>query len=856
MSLIPPNLDDRTFEQLLAECKRRIPLVCPTWTDFGESDPGMVLLELFAYLTEGLIYRQNRLPEKAYVEFLRLLGVKLTPPQAAIVELRFSVEKPAERDIEIPRGTRAAVGRSGDTADGLLFVTDSATRIPAGETFIDTTAHHCVEEVGELIGVGTGAPGLTLRVARPPIIAPLRQQLDLIVGVQSSEEEFDERQPSVLHEGKRFRIWIEQPSFANLQGDKWVYVADRMQGTIQFAPAVRVTETGGGLTGDPKVAGAFPAAGREIRVWYRRGGGLIGNAAANMIDTLKTQIPGVKVTNPREGSGGRDGETIENALVRGPQEMRTRERAVTADDFETLARQKLGAGSRAKALARAQNWRYAKPGTVDVLLVPMVPGQDQPGFRVSLDRLRDVQSEPLRDDIDKLLAERRPLAIQSAVKWTRYKVVVATGRVVVYRQENPQAVKERIIARLNQAISPLPNRIRKQGWNFGETLRAFHVHDCALNEPGVKFIDQVRFRVEEVPNRDVTAILPDPFQPETWYAASGPILYRTLNNGEGWEPAGRFPAQVVTTMASHPSRPGLLAAAAGKGADFQVSISRDCGETWEELARLNSTVYSMAWMDRNGEPILLLACEAGLFQRSLEHGKGPLLIPLTDQDHMPPPLAVSGTVNDEGQTCVAVALKRGGVWLSRDAAKDSSFRLIGARDADIRGLTVQTEGSRTFLWAAPYTTGDDEGSGCRRWELTRGQDPPEGWVSFPAGWKGGSCVAMAFAQSKGYAATHHAGILRLDTRAKDSAWESARIDAGLPQQGDSARLAPLSAVAADPRTGRVLAGSAQGVFRSDDQAATFRSISIRESDQVTLPDTWLFCPGEHELEVITEDEVN
>jgi len=59
-----PNLDDRDFNHWLKrEASHRAR--CPQWTDLSPGDPGIVLLEVFAYLTETMIYRLNRLPEKA-----------------------------------------------------------------------------------------------------------------------------------------------------------------------------------------------------------------------------------------------------------------------------------------------------------------------------------------------------------------------------------------------------------------------------------------------------------------------------------------------------------------------------------------------------------------------------------------------------------------------------------------------------------------------------------------------------------------------------------------------------------------------------------------------------------------------
>ena len=90
MALPLPNMDDRTFEQLREAAIARARQSAPDWTDFSAGEPGTVLLEAFAFLTDTMIYRLNRLPQRAYVEFLRLLGVVMLPPSAARVTLRFT----------------------------------------------------------------------------------------------------------------------------------------------------------------------------------------------------------------------------------------------------------------------------------------------------------------------------------------------------------------------------------------------------------------------------------------------------------------------------------------------------------------------------------------------------------------------------------------------------------------------------------------------------------------------------------------------------------------------------------------------------------------------------------------------
>ena len=83
------NLDDRTFEETTAEAVRLIPRYCPEWTNHNPSDPGMALVELFAWMTELVIYRLNQVPEKTYLSLLELMGLSLIPPQSARAVVRF-----------------------------------------------------------------------------------------------------------------------------------------------------------------------------------------------------------------------------------------------------------------------------------------------------------------------------------------------------------------------------------------------------------------------------------------------------------------------------------------------------------------------------------------------------------------------------------------------------------------------------------------------------------------------------------------------------------------------------------------------------------------------------------------------
>ena len=104
------QLDDRTFEDLVAEAVRRIPSYTPEWTDFNQSDPGITLVQLFAWLEEIIIYRLNQVPDKNYIKFLQMVGISLNLPAPAQAELTFTLtSKTLANAVLIPQGTQVSL---------------------------------------------------------------------------------------------------------------------------------------------------------------------------------------------------------------------------------------------------------------------------------------------------------------------------------------------------------------------------------------------------------------------------------------------------------------------------------------------------------------------------------------------------------------------------------------------------------------------------------------------------------------------------------------------------------------------------------------------------------------------------
>ena len=124
MSLPIPNLDDRRFQDLVDEAKRMIPSLTPEWTNHNLSDPGVALIEIFAWMSEQVIYRLNQVPERMYVEFLNMMGVEPFPASAARVPLTFLLAGVPNDAVVVPKGTEVATG------DGsIVFATLDELRI-------------------------------------------------------------------------------------------------------------------------------------------------------------------------------------------------------------------------------------------------------------------------------------------------------------------------------------------------------------------------------------------------------------------------------------------------------------------------------------------------------------------------------------------------------------------------------------------------------------------------------------------------------------------------------------------------------------------------------------------------------
>jgi predicted phage baseplate assembly protein len=100
------RLDPRHYQDLVDEARIRVGLRCPEWTDHNVSDPGMTLIDQFAWMTDILLYRVNRIPDRIHEALLNLLGIELHAPMAARADVRFTLAAPPTTPVVVSAGSQ------------------------------------------------------------------------------------------------------------------------------------------------------------------------------------------------------------------------------------------------------------------------------------------------------------------------------------------------------------------------------------------------------------------------------------------------------------------------------------------------------------------------------------------------------------------------------------------------------------------------------------------------------------------------------------------------------------------------------------------------------------------------------
>jgi baseplate J-like protein len=151
MPIPNPSLDDKSFQEIVEEARKKIPVYSRTWTDHNASDPGITFIEIFAWLAETQVYILNRIADKSYVKFLKLLGIK--PQEAVSPQMDVTFTSRKEEPLQVPKNSRLeSIGLD----RRIVFETDEEINVvPIEINKVGTFSKKGFADVTDII-IGTG----------------------------------------------------------------------------------------------------------------------------------------------------------------------------------------------------------------------------------------------------------------------------------------------------------------------------------------------------------------------------------------------------------------------------------------------------------------------------------------------------------------------------------------------------------------------------------------------------------------------------------------------------------------------------------------------------------------------------
>lgn len=345
-------------------------------------------------------------------------------------------------------------------------------------------ASHGMTFRDHILGSSNGDPDQRFQFAKTPILA------GQIIEVREPTPPGDAEQQRIAADegpdavrtvtdaaGNVIEVWVRWHAVSAMSlstpADRH-YVVDHVTGTITFGDSVH---------------GRIPPAGKDSIVGriYRAGGGAKGQCASRTLSELKTTIPLVdQVFNLEASRGGADAEAIVNVATSGPLRIKSRDRAVTVEDYEWLAREASGevAKSRCLALTRAdsligENRQGTDPGWITVIIVPY-GDEDQP-----------LPTENLLNTVKDFLTARSLATLNNRIDviGPRYVAIDVAAEVIPLRIEEAKTVEKRVFDKLRAFLHPLSGGPDGEGWEFG---RAMYLSEVGAVVQGTEGVDRVR----------------------------------------------------------------------------------------------------------------------------------------------------------------------------------------------------------------------------------------------------------------------------------------------------------------------------------------------------------------------------
>ena len=603
MGLTIPDLDDKTFEEIVQEAIALIPRFAPQWTDHNIHDPGITFIELFAWLAEMQMYQLNRVTEHNYQAFFQLLGHSPLDIQPAVVDITFDnvpKEKILEAGAQIIPSTKETI--IFETQEDFVLVPSKIKAIytEISSRKIDHTATNDMTDIyfspfGEPVKTDAvlflglddlpyqnnalqvsfylfeeNQELLTIPVSDPPEITPSAELLweflyqdewhDLPVerdGTQSlltsgrilfqipdlmqrknglfwircriAEGNF-EYPPRInrillntisamqietifneeLGEGlgipgqkvllNKAPVLTRNPAISPLiqveksvdEWEDWIKVAD-FTTSNETDRHYRIDMKTGEIVFGNGLNGCIPQPGQRIRAYsYQTSLAEKGNLPARLQWRIKENgFESFLGKNNSRASGGKAAEKTEDTVQRVRNDFNTRHRAITSDDYETLALATPGIRvARAKALPNYHPDYPCNsiPGAVTVIVLPFSWKNTQP----------TVPGNAFLATVLEHLDAHRLITTDLHVIAPVFVGISVSCKIYLKRKSSPSGVEQRVTDKLEAFLDPITGGPDKKGWRFGRSVYSSEIYQLIDLVEGVENVTNVILSSDDV----------------------------------------------------------------------------------------------------------------------------------------------------------------------------------------------------------------------------------------------------------------------------------------------------------------------------------------------------------------------
>ncbi|MGC5328270.1 putative baseplate assembly protein [Brevibacillus sp. SYSU BS000544] len=341
--------------------------------------------------------------------------------------------------------------------------------------FLNTTMVTQAESIREeIFGTSNGTGTQSFVLTKFPVMDEEIYVNEVHSLSESERKDLVDHQRFTIHEVKDEKggiteFWVKWMPVDDLKESNAAdrhYEIDRVFGRIQFGDGIH---------------GAVPPIGTDnMKANFRTGGGARGNVGPQAITTLQTSIAFVdSVSNPEAAEGGCDTESMEQALKRGPQMLKHQDRAVTLQDFESLAGQASRSIAKVKCLPHTNDRGRFETGWVTVLVVPHCH-ENQP-----------KPSAKLKGQVENYLLERVANVVVSKhflITGPVYAVVSIDAEIMAASIDTVPEVENGAMKKIIEFLHPLSGGHDGRGWEFG---RSPCLSDFYLLLQGIEGVDHV-----------------------------------------------------------------------------------------------------------------------------------------------------------------------------------------------------------------------------------------------------------------------------------------------------------------------------------------------------------------------------